>query len=79
MVRELPKVFPPCVVQVSLIYPFRWCHTAIPVLPRGLLEVLQSPMPFILGMHLEQWHEAVDEIPPWVVQACWACVIACKW
>lgn len=26
-------------------------------------------MPFILGMHLEQWREAVDEIPPWVVQA----------
>ena len=26
-------------VVAALIYPFRWCHTAIPVMPKGMVEV----------------------------------------
>jgi hypothetical protein len=26
----------------ALIYPFRWCHTAIPVMPKGMVEVRKA-------------------------------------
>ena len=78
LIAPLPfsSLHPAC--QTALIYPFRWCHTVIPVLPRGLMEVLQSPMPFILGMHLDQWREALDEVPEWVVQVRRACGRRCS-
>ena len=31
-------------VAAALIYPFRWCHTAIPVMPKGMVEVCISVM-----------------------------------
>jgi myotubularin-related protein 5/13 len=38
-----------CTALTSLIYPLRYCHTLVPVLPSSLLEVLSSPTPFIIG------------------------------
>ena len=35
----------------SLIYPMRYSHTLVPVLPHSILEVLSSPTPFIIGVH----------------------------
>lgn len=35
----------------ALIYPFRWQHPYIPILPRVLSEYLQAPLPYILGVH----------------------------
>ena len=37
-------------VCAAILYPFHWPHVYIPVLPQGLLQVLQAPMPFILGV-----------------------------
>ncbi|XP_015586543.1 uncharacterized protein LOC107263636 isoform X2 [Cephus cinctus] len=36
----------------SLLYPFTWPHTFIPVLPDipGLPEILQAPLPFVIGI-----------------------------
>lgn len=37
--------------------PFRWCHVAIPILPKSLVEMIEAPMPIIVGLlhtHLEQ-------------------------
>ena len=36
----------------SLLYPFTWPHTFIPVLPDipGLSEILQAPLPFVIGI-----------------------------
>ena len=36
---------------LHLIFPFRWPHVYIPLLPRSLLDFLFAPMPFIIGMH----------------------------
>jgi hypothetical protein len=36
-------------VAVAIMYPLQWPHVYIPVLPRGLVQVLQAPMPFIIG------------------------------
>jgi len=35
---------------VSLLYPFKWPHTYIPILPYELIKFLQSFMPYIMGL-----------------------------
>jgi len=48
-----------CTALTSLIYPMRYSHTLIPVLPHSILEVLSSPTPYIMGVHsLHQDHIA---------------------
>ncbi|KDO24301.1 hypothetical protein SPRG_10376, partial [Saprolegnia parasitica CBS 223.65] len=34
----------------ALLYPFRWQHPYVPMLPRILSEYLQAPLPYILGV-----------------------------
>ena len=34
----------------TLLYPFNWPHTFIPVLPSFLLEMCESPTPFVVGV-----------------------------
>ena len=35
----------------SLIYPLRYPHNLVPVMPNALLDYLSSPFPFIFGVH----------------------------
>ncbi|KDR16140.1 DENN domain-containing protein 2C [Zootermopsis nevadensis] len=40
-----------CVEAVqSILYPFSWQHTLIPVLPTSLLDICLSPTPYIVGI-----------------------------
>jgi len=50
-----------CTALVSLIYPMRYFHTLVPVLPHSLHEVLSSPTPYIIGIH-SQHQESIDEL-----------------
>jgi len=50
-----------CTALVSLIYPMRYSHTLVPVLPYSILEVLSSPTPYIIGVH-SQHQEHIDEL-----------------
>ena len=34
----------------SFLFPFQWKHTLIPILPINLLEMLESPMPYFVGV-----------------------------
>lgn len=34
----------------SMIKPFSWCNTQIPVLPGDLLQIIDSPFPMIVGI-----------------------------
>ena len=36
---------------LCLLYPFRWHHAYIPLLPVQILECVQAPLPYILGVH----------------------------
>ncbi|PRP74272.1 putative SET-binding factor [Planoprotostelium fungivorum] len=38
---------------ISLIYPFLWHHVYVPVLPPSLVDYIQAPTPFIMGIHRE--------------------------
>ena len=34
----------------SLLAPFSWCHVMIPILPAALLDILDAPVPFMVGI-----------------------------
>ena len=36
---------------LTLLYPFKWEHVYVPVLPLQLLEFVNAPTPFIMGVH----------------------------
>ena len=44
-----------CMGLVALIYPMRYSHTLVPVLPSSILEVLSSPTPYIIGKYFAQF------------------------
>ncbi|KXZ56010.1 hypothetical protein GPECTOR_2g1562 [Gonium pectorale] len=37
----------------ALIYPFKWQHICLPILPRDLVDYLTAPMPFLVGLTSE--------------------------
>lgn len=51
-------------ILVSLLSPFQWPHVYIPILPRSLLDILQAPTPYIIGIHTSYFIEAseVDDV-----------------
>lgn len=49
-----------CRAITALLYPFQYSHVYIPLLPSGLLEVLSTPTPFLIGVHSSQRHKIPD-------------------
>ncbi|XP_037942643.1 myotubularin-related protein 13-like, partial [Teleopsis dalmanni] len=49
-----------CKALVALMYPFRYTHVYIPILPAPLTEVLSTPTPFIMGIHSSLQSEISD-------------------
>lgn len=49
-----------CQGLISLMYPFKYSHTYIPVLPSSLIEFLSTPTPFIIGVHSSLKREISD-------------------
>lgn len=45
----------------SMIRPFTWCHSLIPVLPCSLLGVLDTPTPILAGITLETYESMLSE------------------
>jgi hypothetical protein len=39
-----------CEALMTLIFPFKWLHTYIPILPREQIDYLDSPTPYIMGV-----------------------------
>ena len=48
--KSLSTLSSSCHCLISLMYPFEWDHTLIPVLPTKLTDVLCLPTPFLLGI-----------------------------
>ena len=42
---------------LSLIFPFHWLHTYIPILPKNQQEYLDCPTPYIIGVISEDYNE----------------------
>ncbi|OQR70889.1 myotubularin-related protein 13-like [Tropilaelaps mercedesae] len=49
-----------CHAVISLMYPFQYTHVYIPLLPSALIEVLNTPTPFIMGCHASLRDEIHD-------------------
>ena len=47
---------------VSLLYPFQWIHTFIPIMSVQMLKYLQAFLPFINGIHSDLWKKAEEEL-----------------
>ncbi|CAH2240137.1 jg6391 [Pararge aegeria aegeria] len=50
-----------CRALAALMFPFRYAHVYIPLLPAGLAEVLATPTPFLIGVH-SSLKEEVSEL-----------------
>ena len=37
----------------AILFPFTWQHVYIPILPARLLDILQAPVPFLMGIDEE--------------------------
>ncbi|XP_021707699.1 myotubularin-related protein 13 [Aedes aegypti] len=49
-----------CRALTALMYPFRYSHVYIPILPASLVEVLSTPTPFIMGIHSSMQTEVTE-------------------
>lgn len=49
-------------IFLSLIFPMKWSHAYIPVLPHFLLPMLSAPMPFLCGINKASLAEALYDL-----------------
>lgn len=49
-------------ILCSMLFPMRWSHLYIPVLPRFLTPMLDAPMPYLCGISRENFPHAVGDI-----------------
>lgn len=49
-----------CQGLIAMMYPFKYSHTYIPILPATLIEFLSTPTPFIIGVHSSLKREISD-------------------
>ena len=45
----------------SLLLPFKWCHVMIPILPAALVEILDAPVPLLVGITARQFEELEED------------------
>lgn len=57
---DLSKFSKFCYSFTSLIHPLEWHHLFLPILPSSYLESIQTPAPFIVGLHKLQLEKAMS-------------------
>lgn len=57
---DIASLTPVAEAVCCLLYPLQWSHAYVPVLPRVMLEILEAPQPYIVGVH-SAW---LQEVPP---------------
>jgi len=64
-------LYPACSALLALIFPLKWMHTYIPILPDSFsLEFLESPTPYLIGVPKERgvdFQELCNEYPYHVI------------
>lgn len=41
----------------SLIYPFKWCLALVPILPHPLIEMIEAPLPILVGISRREYKD----------------------
>jgi DENN (AEX-3) domain/uDENN domain/Putative GTPase activating protein for Arf len=49
---------------LSFLFPFQWQGMYIPVMPYGMLDILDAPVPFLVGVHARYLIEAKPHMRP---------------
>lgn len=49
--RSYSRLTDACRALTAIMYPFKYNHVYIPLLPAALVEILSTPTPFIMGVH----------------------------
>ncbi|CAF1202768.1 unnamed protein product, partial [Didymodactylos carnosus] len=58
--KSYSKLTDSCKAVEALLFPLKYCYTFIPVLPFDLLEILDAPTPYIVGVHSDQKLQALS-------------------
>jgi len=58
--KSYTRLHDACHALTSLMYPFKYSHVYIPILPASLLDVLSTPTPFVIGVHSSRKNEVSD-------------------
>lgn len=58
--KSYTRLHDACHALTALMYPFKYSHVYIPLLPAPLLEVLSTPTPFVMGVHSSLKDEVCD-------------------
>ncbi|KAH9097461.1 hypothetical protein LEN26_016991 [Aphanomyces euteiches] len=51
-----------CLMLLRLLAPFVWKHLLIPVLPSELIQYIQAPIPYLMGITPSQYAQCTDTI-----------------
>ena len=51
-----------CEILLSLLFPMKWSHAYIPVLPHFLVPILSAPMPFLCGIDKLHLNDAMEDL-----------------
>ncbi|XP_022111708.1 DENN domain-containing protein 5A-like [Acanthaster planci] len=46
----------------ALLFPFQWQHVYVPILPANLMHFLDAPVPFIMGLHLDDGMDQTNQL-----------------
>ena len=38
------------IALISFLFPLCWKHVLIPILPKGMIDILDAPVPFLIGI-----------------------------
>lgn len=49
-------------ILCSLLFPMKWSHLYIPILPRFLSPMLDAPMPYLCGITLQNFTQSISDI-----------------
>ncbi|VDM31890.1 unnamed protein product [Hydatigera taeniaeformis] len=58
--QSLVRLTEACHALTSIIYPLKYGHTYVPILPKGLVDYLSAPTPFLYGIHASYCHLLPD-------------------
>ncbi len=62
--QDVEKLTPVAEALMALLFPFDYQLVYIPVLPECMLEFLNSPVPFLAGVHKRFLAAAIDSVSP---------------
>lgn len=51
-----------CEILLSLLFPMKWTHAYIPVLPHFLVPILSAPMPFLCGIDKRHLADTLEDL-----------------